>query len=424
MKKNNRFLWEWKIPGLQKLLRVMKLTTFLLLISVINVFANKTYSQTTVLNLKMKNSIVKEVLQNIEEQSEFYFMYSEKLVDVNREVSVDIKNQKISVVLDELFAGTNVNYKVKDRFILLITPEVGGNDLILLQQETISGKVNNESGEPLPGVTILIKGTTQGTVTDIDGTYSLAAKPGDILVFSFVGMISQEVVITDQTSLDITMGADAIGLEEVVTIGYGTARRKDLTGSVSRVSEEVITQRQGVSLVQSLQGSTAGLNVGQVDQAGENPALSIRGRTSISGSQNPLIVVDGVIFRGDMIDINPNDIQSIDILKDASSTAIYGSQATNGVLLITTKTGIISEKPTITYSGRYTFQTPSVEFVPETAEEHIERITAGHFFDSRTPESGYLEPNPLWDVGSVMRDSEQLRAIENNLTFDWYDYVT
>ena len=164
--------------------------------------------------------------------------------------------------------------------------------------------------------------------------------------------------------------------------------------------------------------------MGQVDQAGENPSISIRGTTSISGSQSPLIVVDGVIFRGSIIDINPEDIESIDILKDASSAAIYGSQATNGVLIITTKGGEKSDKPTITYTGRYTFQTPSVEFKPESPEEHVARVTAGHFFDSRTEESGYLEPLPGWDFGGLMRDAEQLRAYENNLTFDWYDYVT
>ena len=293
------------------------------------------------------------------------------------------------------------------------------------QQRTIKGTVTDISGRTLPGVTVVVKGTTQGTVTDIDGNYSISNIPDNAtLVFSFVGMISKEVEVGTQINIDVKLDQDIIGIEEVVAIGYGTVKKSDLTGSVARVTDEVITERQGVSLMQSLQGSTAGLNVGQVDQAGENPSISIRGTTSISGSQSPLIVVDGVIFRGNLIDINPNDIKSVDILKDASSAAIYGSQATNGVLIITTKSGERSDKPTITYTGRYTYQTPSVEFVPETPEEAIKRITAGHFFDSRTEESGYLEPNPNWDFGSLMRDAEQLRAYENNLTFDWYGYVT
>ncbi|MBT3386004.1 MAG: TonB-dependent receptor plug domain-containing protein [Prolixibacteraceae bacterium] len=292
-------------------------------------------------------------------------------------------------------------------------------------QKTVTGTVIDESGLSLPGVAVIIKGTTIGSVTDINGKYEIQDTSDDmILIFSFLGMMTVEMEIDGKSVIDITMIQDYIGIEEVVSIGYGSAKKSDLTGSVSRVTEEIITERQGISLVQSLQGSTAGLNVGQVDQAGENPSISIRGTTSISGSQSPLIVVDGVIFRGSMIDINPNDIKSIDILKDASSSAIYGSQATNGVIIITTKSGEKTDKPTITYTGRYTFQTPSVEFIPESPEAHIERITAGHFFDSRTEESGYLEPNPNWEVGSLMRDAQQLRAIENNVTTDWYNMVT
>ncbi|MDX1286152.1 MAG: TonB-dependent receptor plug domain-containing protein, partial [Draconibacterium sp.] len=284
-----------------------------------------------------------------------------------------------------------------------------------LAQQQVTGTVTDDKGLPLPGVTVIIKETISGTITNNNGEYSLSEVPADAsLIFSFVGFRTVEEIVDGRTTIDIAMEIDAIGIEEVVAIGYGTVKKSDLTGSVARVTDEVITERQGISLMESLQGSTAGLNVGQVDQAGENPSISIRGTTSISGSQSPLIVVDGVIFRGSIIDINPEDIESIDILKDASSAAIYGSQATNGVLIITTKGGEVADKPTITYTGRYTFQTPSVEFIPESPEEHIARVTAGHFFDSRTEESGYLEPLPGWDFGGLMRDAEQLRAYENN----------
>jgi hypothetical protein len=189
MKKNEFISWEWKVPRLQKVLRIMKLTVSLLLLSVISVFASKSYAQTKVLTLDMKNSTVKEVLRNIEKQSEFVFMYSEKLIDVNREVSVTVKNKKINEVLDELFAGTDVSYKVRDRFILLTTPEVTGTDLLAQQQKSVSGKVTDSGGQPLPGVTVVVKGTTQGTVTNNDGNYTLTNIPDDAtLVFSFVGM--------------------------------------------------------------------------------------------------------------------------------------------------------------------------------------------------------------------------------------------
>src|SRR5690554_1527315 len=204
----------------------MKLTVFLLLLSVISVFASKSYSQTKVLDIDMKNSTVKEVLRNIEKQSEFVFMYSEKLIDVNHEVSVTVKNKKINEVLDELFAGTDVSYKVKDRFVLLTTPEVTGSDFMAQQQKSVSGKVTNSGGHPLSGVTVVVKGTTQGTVTNNDGNYTLTNIPEDAtLVFSFVGMLTQEVVVGNQTTISVTMEEETIGIEEVVAVGFGTQKK-------------------------------------------------------------------------------------------------------------------------------------------------------------------------------------------------------
>src|SRR5690554_4754548 len=195
MKNNECIFREYKIPGLQKVLRIMKLTFFLILLSVVTVFATKTYSQTKVLNLNMKNSTIKEVLKSIENQSEFVFMYSERLIDVNRKVSVSHKNNKIEEVLEELFSGTDITYRIKDRFILLTPPEVGGNDFAA-DQQTVSGTVRDETGQPLPGVTVVVKGTTQGTVTNANGVYTLTNIPVDAtLVFSFVGMRTQEVQV-------------------------------------------------------------------------------------------------------------------------------------------------------------------------------------------------------------------------------------
>ncbi|WP_299583878.1 TonB-dependent receptor [uncultured Sunxiuqinia sp.] len=341
MKKNNRFLWEWKIPGLQKLLRVMKLTVFLLLISVISVFAGKTYSQTKVLNLSMKNGTVKEVLKDIEAQSEFYFMYSEKLVDVNRTVSVDIKNTKIDKVLDQLFANTDIVYKVKDPFILLTTPEISGSDINVEQEKSVSGKVTDESGEPLPGVTVLLKGTNNGTVTDINGNYSITDVPvNSTLLFSFIGMLSQEVVVSDQRSIDVTMKTDAIGIEEVVAVGYGTQRKANLTGAISSVNVEHLEGRAITQTSQALTGEMAGISVRQrSSEPGEDGAdITIRGMGTFSGAgNNPLIIIDGVATSINWI--NPHDIKSVTILKDAASASIYGSRAANGVILIETKEG-------------------------------------------------------------------------------------
>lgn len=356
MKKNECISWEWKVPRLQKAFRIMKLTVFLLLLSVITVFASKSYSQTKVLNLDMKNSTVKEVLRNIEKQSEFVFMYSEKLIDVNREVSVNVKNKKISEVLDELFAGTDISYKVKDRFVLLTTPEVTGNDLMAQQQKSVSGKVTDSGGQPLPGVTVVVKGTTQGTVTNTDGEYSLSNVPDDAtLVFSFVGMKTLEVVVGTQPRINVIMEEDVVGIEEVVAIGYGTMKKSDLTGSVASVKGDLINVFPTPTVSQALQGRASGVQVIQnTGQPGAAPQIRIRGTNSIKGDNSPLWIIDG--FPGDANIVNVNDIESIEVLKDASATAIYGSRGANGVIIVTTKRG----KAGITkvdYSGTYSMQT-------------------------------------------------------------------
>ena len=341
MKKNECIFWEWKIPEFQKVLRIMKLTTVLLLLSVISVFAGNTYSQTKVLNLNMENSTVKEVLQNIENQSEFVFMYSEKLIDVQRIVSLNIKDKKISNILDELFAGTDVDYKVKDRFILLTTPEISGEDLIVQQQRSVTGTVTDESGQVLPGVSVVVKGTTQGTVTNDNGNYSLANIPENAtLVFSFVGMLSQEIVVGNQSTINVTMEVSAIGIEEVVAIGYGTMKKKDLTGSVSSVSSDEIGVVPVERLDQAIQGRSAGVLLRQntFDPGPGSISIIIRGLNSINGNNAPLFVIDGVIG-GNINTIDPLDIESIDILKDAAAASIYGSRAANGVIMVTTKKG-------------------------------------------------------------------------------------
>jgi TonB-dependent starch-binding outer membrane protein SusC len=340
MKKNECIRREIKIPGLQKVLRIMKLTMFLVLLSVVSVFAGKSYSQTKELNLDIKNSTVKEVLKKIEDQSEFVFMYSEKLIDVDRKVSVTFKDNKINDVLDKLFAGTDVNYRVKDRFILLTTPEVTGNDFSVQQQKTVTGTVMDESGEPLPGVTVLVKNTTQGTVTNAKGNYTLTNFPEDaVLVFSFVGMRSHEVPVGNQTTINLTLEEETIGLEEVVAIAYGSSTKRDLTGAVSSISSEDIEKYPATSVAQALQGKTAGLQVTQNSgRPGSSVSVNIRGIGSF-GNNEPLYVVDGFPLQ-DISFINPNDIESISVLKDASAAAIYGVRANAGVVIIATKRGV------------------------------------------------------------------------------------
>ena len=344
--------WDELNSQALKLLKVMKLTAFLILISVLSVFANESYSQSKKLTLDMKQASVKDVLSNIEDQSEFYFLYSEKIVDVNRKVSVDIENQDIETTLNSIFEGTDVDHVVKDRIIVLSTKDMLASEIGLFQQENnISGKVIDSEGQPMPGVTVMIKGTSIGTITGADGEFVIQATPEQTLVFSFIGMKTVEVLVENQKSIDVTMQIDAIGIEEVVAIGYGYEKKSDLTGAVVSVSNEDLNIGGTVSnAAQALQGRTAGVQVTQNSRApGGSISVRIRGANSISSSNEPLYVVDG-FPTSNGADINPNDIESMQILKDASATAIYGARGANGVILITTKRGEAGES-TISYRG-------------------------------------------------------------------------
>ena len=406
MKKNYYWRWNAEFPLLQKLFRMMKLITLLILISISSVFAGETYSQTNGLSINLKNTSIKEVLKNIEEKSDFCFMYSAKLVDVNRKISINLKNKKINEILDELFVGTKVNYQINDRFILLTIP---GTNYVDQQQKKISGKVTDLTGVPIPGVTIIIKGTTQGTITDVDGNYSIIIIPKDaILLFSFVGLKTQEINISGKSTINVTMSEDAIGIDEVVAIGYGTARRSDITGAVSSVDFGENALQSNMNVLSSLAGASAGINVGQTSGAGAEPNFSIRGQTSLSASDKPLIVLDGIIYNGDMSDLSVNDVQTVDILKDASAAAVYGSRSANGVILITTKKGV-SEKPQINFDMYYGYQDITNNTMKVmNADQYAIRLTDYYYQQDLY---AWYKTNPTSDLGKPQRPDVTDRSI-------------
>jgi TonB-linked SusC/RagA family outer membrane protein len=227
---------------------------------------------------------------------------------------------------------------------------------VMAQERTISGTVTGTDGTALTGVSVVVKGIPVGTLTDADGKFSVTIPASaQTLVFSFVGMESKEVPVTSQNVYDVTLSQSTIGLDEVVVIGYGTQRKSDLTGSVVRVNMDQKSSVANVTLSSALKGVTAGVNVGGEGNAGSTPDLSIRGKTSLSATDAPLIVLDGIIYNGSISDINISDVESIDILKDASAAAVYGSRSANGVMIITTKKGK-SEKPLFTVNAYYGFQ--------------------------------------------------------------------
>lgn len=315
----------------------MKITFVVILISVVQVFAGGAYSQNARISLKKENSSIEEVLKSIEDQTSFYFLYNGKLIDVSRKVNMNVTDEKIDRTLDLLFQGTNVSYEISDRQIVLSAAVPFSSQV---QQElSVKGTVKHTSGEPITGVTVVVKGTTKGTITDTDGNYFLSGVRSDgVLVFSFVGMTLKEVPVDNKSQINVFLEEETIGIEEVVAIGYGTVKRSDLTGSVGVVKTNQLDQQIHSNMGAALQGKIAGVSIESSGGApGSGMNMQIRGAGSLNNN-NPLILVDDIAVSS-MNNLNPYDIESVQVLKDASAAAIYGSRAANGVVLITTKSG-------------------------------------------------------------------------------------
>ncbi|MDP2338509.1 MAG: TonB-dependent receptor [Bacteroidota bacterium] len=328
----------------------MKLTITLMLLAVLAATAGSTYSQTTRINLKMQDASLVDVFREIERTSEFGFFFKNEEMDLNRRVSIDLKNATIGEILEKILVD-NYDYRILDKNIVVTRSFLNNPEQ---QQKSVSGKVTESSGTPLPGVTVLVKGTTNGTITDSGGNYSLYNISGNaVLQFSFVGMKTQEIVFSGKTTINVVMEDETIGIDEVVAIGYGTVKKSDLTGAVNKVGSARLMDKPVLNLGQALQGKVAGVQVIQMGGGvpGGNPMIRIRGSNSISTNNDPLFVVDGIVGVGNVLmNLNPDDIVSTDILKDASATAIYGARGANGVILITTKRGL-SGKTQIDYKG-------------------------------------------------------------------------
>ena len=309
------------------------------------------YAQSALISIDAQNQTIAEILEAVEQQSEFSFIYDSKSVDTRRKLSVHAENKSIFDVLNQMFTGSDIAYAVINKKIVLRKDD---EMLSLVQQGiTITGTVN-EDGNPLPGVSVVVKGSNIGTATDADGRYQITVPDADaILQFSFVGYTTREILVGNQRVIDVGLAEDASQLEEVVVIGYGTARKRDLTGSLTRVNTETFKTRSMSQFTEMLAGGVAGLNMNQsTDAAGGVGSLQVRGPTSITASGSPLIVLDGAVYYGSIRDINPMDIVSIDIMKDASSAAVFGSNAASGVILITTNKGEIGKKPTINVTAK------------------------------------------------------------------------
>jgi TonB-linked SusC/RagA family outer membrane protein len=319
----------------------MKLTTFLLFVSLFTVEASN-YAQNTKITLELKNVTVGRVLNEIELNTDFKFLFNRSDIDISKLVSIKVKKEKVKNILDYIFLDMKVSYKLLDKQIILKSSPVNSNekgfDLLVDQQKEITGTVTDIFGLTLPGVSIIISGTTKGTQSDFDGKFSIRSTEGEILEFSFIGMKTEKIVVGTSNIINVQLKEDATSLDEVVIIGYGQISKKDLTGAVSSIEAKDFKSVIASDPTVALQGRVAGVSVqSNGGSPGAGVSVLIRGAASIT-NVDPLYVVDGV-FLPSLSSLNPYDVKSIEVLKDASAAAIYGSRAANGVVIVTTLRG-------------------------------------------------------------------------------------
>lgn len=392
----------------------MKLSVFLLICSVGLAQATDSYAQKATVNLEIRNQTVKEVLDEIEEQSDFSFFFNIKHVDLDRKVSVVAKKSDIFKVLETVFAGTNVHYSVVDKKIILSTEKQISQQN--KEEKKITGVVKDQNGEPIIGANVSVKGITMGTITDIDGHFMLEVPEDGIILVSYIGYVPQEVKVGNRTQLNIFLQEDLQALEEIVVVGYGTQKKVNLTGAVTAVSGEEMTKRPVANATTMLQGQVPGLRVvqGSGQPGDEGVSLKVRGVGTFSGSgASPLVLINGI--PGDMAYLDPSMIESVSVLKDAASAAIYGARAANGVIMVTTKQGGDSDgKVSIGYHGNFASHTPSKMFDLITDSPEYMRL-----FNIAKTNSGI---NGLYPESEIEK-YKNANGDEHYPSFDWLDYM-
>lgn len=420
---------------LLKSFRIMKLSVVFSFLLAAQLYAGVSYSQTTSLSLSLKNVTVEQALDQIEKETGFSFLFRDNTVDVNRIVNLKVNRGDINHILSQIFKNTNVEYQIVDKQIILSEKAMTAS--VQQQNRTITGIVTDNLGEPIIGANITIKGTTIGTVTDIDGNFSLEVPASATITISYIGYLTKDIPVGNNSRIAVKLAEDTQNLDEVVVVGYGVQKKSDLTGSVSNIKSEKLMERPATTVEQALAGRVAGVNVStNSGRPGGRTSIQIRGYSSINATSNPLYVVDGVVWEGGGLDaINPNDIESIDVLKDASSTAIYGTRGSNGVIIVTTKKGKLGQKPTISYDANLSVSKLARKIDVLNAEEFMSVWDTGYKnaekFDPEGWKSGkYTSFSPEYvrehyKVGNTYGNRELFDANGKPLyDTDWQDEAT
>ena len=385
-------LSEYHFDSNKQLLRKMRTTSLLLILSISSLFANNVKSQITKVSFTVQNASISDVIEEIESQTDYLFVYNKNEIDFDRKVNVSATNQPVAEILSDIFKNTNIVYAKEGTNIMLMQKSEP-------QQQKITGTVIDRSGTPLPGVNVIVTGSTHGTIADTEGKYSIDIPAGSkSLTFTFVGMETQEISIGKLTQLNVTMVNSEIGLDEVVVVGYGTQRKLEVTSAVASVKTDDFIKGSVKDAAQLIQGKVAGLTI--VTPSGDPEAQSqilLRGTATLATTTQPLILVDGI--PGSLNTVPSEEIESIDVLKDGSSAAIYGTRGTNGVILITTKRASGNLEPTIEYNSY--ISTQSFVNLPKmlSAEEYRARLAQGTEFQDLGSSTDWVKEisrkNPL-----------------------------
>lgn len=389
----------------KKIIEILRIGSFQILIAF--VFSSVAYAKLTQdqkildkkVTLRFTGENIVKALEKIEEAAKLKFVYNPYIFATNYRVHVNFNGESISAILDEILLQENIGYEaIGNHIILKPLPEKNGTASTNTKhsERAVSGKVTDETGETLPGVSIVVKGTQNGTLTNEKGLYSLSLPDKEVtLIFSYMGYQNKEISTGNRSVIDIVLEKDTKLLQEVVVVGYGTVKKSDLTGSVARLNAETFKNQSVTQLTEMLSGTIAGFASNQNSGAAGGGTMEIRGPNSINGGSSPLIVLDGVIYNGSIRDINPNDIETIDVLKDASSAAVYGSRAASGVVLVTTKKGMTGA-PTINFTSKFGVAQPTMARKPFGAEDYIKYRQA--YFRTVFPNidpNFYTNPNEL-----------------------------
>ena len=395
------------------LTKIMKTFIFLLCTTVFGLNGETSFPQEKVIIKQSQLVKVDQVFKIIKEQTNYRFIYPKVLFKDAPKVQLKKGVILVSKLLEESLSNEDLNYELSDNNTIVIKVKTT-IDNFQQQKLQISGTVLDSKGQPLAGANVIEKNTGNGVLADFDGNFLInVTNSKATLVVSYIGYKPKEVVVGSQKNIKISLEVDAANLEEVVVVGYGTQKKSDITGSVVSVPKDRLTNLPVTNVLQAIQGTAAGLNIAQGSSVpGSSASVQVRGVNSINASNSPLIILDGIPFFGETNDINANDISSIEVLKDASAVAIYGTRGSNGVILITTKRGKKSNgRPTIKYSGYFGFEEIANPLTPMGADAYVKKY------------ADFNEANGLSQT-AVLPNASEVENYDKGITTNWLDQVT